>query len=435
MASQTTTDPVDEATPSLWNHADFLKLWAGQSSSLIGSQVTIVAMPLVAVILLDATEFEIGVLGAFLRLPMVLFPFVGVWVDRVRRRQVMVWSDVVRAAILASIPALYWADVLSLAWLYVVVLVLGLASVLFEIAYRSYLPALVDTEQLGDGNSKLQLSDSVSKAVGPGLAGILLGWWSAAVVIVVDVASYVVSAIALIAIRKPEPAPEADGEQANMLAAIRAGLRWVMAQPLIRPLALASAVYSFFEIGILQALYVFFVLEELDIPGAWVGFILAAGGPGAIVGAWLSVRLMKGVGPGPTMFWCTAIGNSLLLLVPLAAGPRPVAAGMLVFSQFFVNMTTQIFLVNHLTLLQTITPAPMAGRVVATIWSLGLVPAPLGALLGGVMAGVIGLRPTLLVATVIGALVPVLLLLFSPIPRLKEMPEGPAAPEPAPAPA
>jgi MFS family permease len=339
----------------------------------------------------------------------------------------MIWSDVVRAGVLASIPLLYWADVLSLTWLYVVVLVLGLFSVLFEIAYRSYLPSLVDTEQLGDGNSKLQLSDSVSKAVGPGLAGILLGWWSAAVVIVVDVVSYVVSAVALILVRTPEPKPEpeADGEQGSVLAAIRAGLQWVMAQPLVRPLALASAVYSFFEIGILQALFVLFVLEELDIPGTWVGFILAAGGPGAVIGAWLSVRLMKGVGPGPTMFWCTAIGNSLLLLVPLAAGPRGVAAGMLVFSQFFVGMTTQIFLVNHLTLLQTITPAAMQGRVVATIWSLGLVPAPLGALLGGVLGEAIGLRPTLIVAAAIGALVPILLLFFSPIPRLRRMPEGP----------
>jgi len=430
MALQT-TDPVDEARPGLRHHTDFLKLWAGTSSSLIGSQVTVVALPLVAVILLDATELEVGVLGAFLRLPMVLFPFVGVWVDRVRRRQVMIWSDVARAGVLASIPALYLADVLTLAWLYAVVLVLGLFSVLFEIAYRSYLPSLVETEHLGEGNSKLQLSDSLSKTVGPGLAGILLGWFSAAVVILADVVSYVASGIALALIRKPEPKPEADAEQGNMLGAIWAGLRWVMAQPLIRPLALASAVYSFFEIGVLQALYVLFVLQELEIPATWVGFILAAGGPGAIIGAWVSVRLMKGVGPGPTMFWCTVIGNSLLLLVPLAAGPRWLAATMLVVSQFFVNLTTQIFLVNHITLLQTITPPAMQGRVVATIWSLGLVPAPLGALLGGVLGGAIGLRPTMLGAAAIGAFVPILLLLFSPIPRLREMPEGPVEPAPA----
>ena len=431
MALQT-TDPVDEARPGLRHHADFMKLWAGTSSSLIGSQVTVVALPLVAVILLEATELQVGVLGAFLRLPMVLFPFVGVWVDRVRRRQVMIWSDVARAGVLASIPALYLAGVLTLAWLYAAVLVLGLFSVLFEIAYRSYLPSLVETEHLGEGNSKLQLSDSVSRTVGPGLAGILLGWFSAAVVILADVVSYVASGIALALIRKPEPKPEPDTEQGNMLAAIWAGLRWVMAHPLIRPLALASAVYSFFEIGVLQALYVLFVLQELEIPATWVGFILAAGGPGAIIGAWVSVRLMKGVGPGPTMFWCTVVGNSLLLLVPLAGGPRGLAATMLIVSQFFVGLTTQIFLVNHITLLQTITPPAMQGRVVATIWSLGLVPAPLGALLGGVLGGAIGLRPTMLGAAVIGAFVPILLLFFSPIPRLRQMPEGPLEPTPAP---
>lgn len=429
LETEATTEQVDEAEqPNLWHHADFLKLWAGQSTSLIGSQVTVVALPLVAIILLDATELEIGVLGAFLRLPMVLFPFVGVWVDRVRRRQVMLWSDVIRAVILASIPALYWADVLTMEWLYLAVLVLGLFFVLFEIAYRSYLPSLVSTRHLGEGNSKLQLSDSVSKAVGPGLAGILLGWWSAATIIVADVVSYVISAVALLFIRKPEPRPTTDDDRGHVLAAIMAGLRWVMAQPLIRPLALASAVYSFFEIGVLQALYVIFVLEEVDIPATWIGFILATGGAGAIVGAFFSARLMRGVGPGPTMLGCMIVGNTSLLLVPLAGGSRGLAATMLVVSQISVNLTTQIFLVNHLTLLQTITPSAIQGRVVATIWSLGLVPAPLGALLGGVLGSAVGLRPTLLVAAMIGGMVPILLILFSPIPRLRTMPEGPAEP-------
>jgi predicted MFS family arabinose efflux permease len=216
-----------------------------------------------------------------------------------------------------------------------------------------------------------------------------------------------------------------------MLVAVWEGLRWVMAHPLIRPLALASAVYSFFEIGVLQTLYVLFVIEEPGIPPTWVGFILAVGGPGAIVGAWISVRLMKGFGPGPTMLWCTIVGNSILLLVPLAGGPLWLAATMLIVSQFFVGLTTQVFLVNHLTLLQTITPSAMAGRVVATIWSLGLVPAPLGALLGGLLGGAIGLRETMLGAAILGAFIPILTLLFSPIPQLKEMPEGPIEQTPA----
>ncbi len=438
MASPTKTDQVDQAAPpTLRQHHDFMRLWVGQSTSLIGSQVTIVALPLVAVILMDATALEVGILGAFLRLPMVLFPFVGVWVDRVRRRQVMLWSDVARAGIMASIPVLYWADLLTMPWMYVVVLVLGLFSVLFEIAYRSYLPSLVSTEHLGDGNSKLQLSDSVSKAVGPGMAGIMLGWWSAATVIVADVVSYVGSAIALLLIRKPEPKPAPDDDGGHVLAAIWAGLQWVMAQPLIRPLALASAVYSFFEIGVLQALYVIFVTQEADIPGAWLGFILATGGAGAIIGAFFSARLMKRFGPGPTMLGCMIVGNTSLLLVPLAGGPRWLAAAMLVVAQVSVNLTTQIFLVNHLTLLQTITPPAMAGRVVATIWSLGLVPAPLGALLGGVFGSVVGLRPTLLVSALIGGMVPILLILFSAVPRLRTMPEVPHEPEvpPEPAPA
>jgi MFS family permease len=426
MASQTTAEATDEARePGLWQHADFLKLWVGQSASLIGTNVTIVAVPLIAVVLLDASELQVGILGASVRLPMVLFPFAGVWIDRVRRRRVLLWSDVVRGAALATIPLLYWADLLNMVWLCAVVLVVGLFSVLFEVAYRSYLPSLVSTQHLGDANSKLQLSDSVSKAVGPGVASFMLGWWSAATVIVADVVSYVGSAVSLALIRHPEPKPEDDGERPNVLAAIWAGLHWVMAQPLIRPLALASAVYSFFEVGVLQAMFVIFALEVVDIPATWIGFIFATGGAGAIVGAFLSGRLMKSVGPGPTMLWCMIIGNTSLLLVPLAAGPRGVAAAMLVVSQVVVNMTTQIFLVNHITLIQTITPRELQGRVVGTIWSLGLVPAPLGALLGGVLGEAVGLRPTLLVSAVIGGLVPIALIFFSAVPRQRTLPDGP----------
>ncbi|MEV4163879.1 MFS transporter [Nonomuraea dietziae] len=411
---------------TLWRNPDFMKLWAGESFSLIGTQVTVLAMPIVAFLLLNASVAEMGVLGALARLPMVLFFVVGVWVDRMRRRPVLIWSDAARALMLATVPLLFLMDLLTLWWLYVVVFVMGVLGVLFEIAYRSYLPVLVPPEHLGEGNSKLQLSDSLSKAIGPSLAGVLVAARSAPLVILIDVASYVASALCLLSIKKKEEAPQPDGG-GSMLGAIRQGFSWVMTQPQVRPLAIATAVYSFFDIGILQTLYFPYVVDGVGVPAAWVGGVLAVGGIGALIGAWLSVRLMKGIGPGPTMLWSTVVGNSALLLVPLAGGPLWLALTMLGVAQLLVGLCAQVFMVNNITVLQTSTPRELTGRVIATIWAMGLVPAPLGALVAGLLGQAVGMRPVVLVAALIGALVPMAVLALSPIPKMRTLPEAPVS--------
>ncbi|MEU4543160.1 MFS transporter [Nonomuraea dietziae] len=411
---------------TLWRNPDFMKLWAGESFSLIGTQVTVLAMPIVAFLLLNASVAEMGVLGALARLPMVLFFVVGVWVDRMRRRPVLIWSDATRALMLATVPLLFLMDLLTLWWLYVVVFVMGVLGVLFEIAYRSYLPVLVPPEHLGEGNSKLQLSDSLSKAIGPSLAGVLVAARSAPLVILIDVASYVASALCLLSIKKKEEAPQPDGG-GSMLGAIRQGFSWVMTQPQVRPLAIATAVYSFFDIGILQTLYFPYVVEGVGVPAAWVGGVLAVGGVGALIGAWLSIRLMKGIGPGPTMLWSTVVGNSALLLVPLAGGPLWLALTMLGVAQLLVGLCAQVFMVNNITVLQTSTPRELTGRVIATIWAMGLVPAPLGALVAGLVGQAVGMRPVVLVAALIGALVPMAVLALSPIPKMRTLPEAPVS--------
>ncbi|MEU4698009.1 MFS transporter [Nonomuraea dietziae] len=411
---------------TLWRNPDFMKLWAGESFSLIGTQVTVLAMPIVAFMLLNASVAEMGVLGALARLPMVLFFVVGVWVDRMRRRPVLIWSDAGRALMLATVPLLFLMDLLTLWWLYVVVFVMGVLGVLFEIAYRSYLPVLVPPEHLGEGNSKLQLSDSLSKAIGPSLAGVLVAARSAPLVILIDVASYVASALCLLSIKKKEEAPQPDGG-GSMLGAIRQGFSWVMTQPQVRPLAIATAVYSFFDIGILQTLYFPYVVDGVGVPAAWVGGVLAVGGIGALIGAWLSVRLMKGIGPGPTMLWSTVVGNSALLLVPLAGGPLWLALTMLGVAQLLVGLCAQVFMVNNITVLQTSTPRELTGRVIATIWAMGLVPAPLGALVAGLLGQAVGMRPVVLVAALIGALVPMAVLALSPIPKMRTLPEAPVS--------
>lgn len=411
----------------LWGHPDFLKLWAGQSASLIGGEVTVVAMPFIAIQLLDASAGQIGIMIALARLPSVLYLFAGAWTDRTRRKPILIWTDFGRAAMLVTIPVLFLFDVLSLGWLFVVVFVVGVLRVLFETAYRSYLPSLIGRGNLAEGNSKLQLSESVGRSAGPGLAGALITAGSAALVIVVDVVSYLISAVACLFIRKREEAPPVDEDRPNVLASIWEGMRWVFAQPLLRPIVLSTGFYTFFVTGVMETLYFLFLIRELHLSAGWVGAILAIGGIGAIIGAWVSPRIMGHWGPGPVLLWSTIIGNGALLLVPLAGGPIWVVIVMLAGSQLVVDLFVQVYMVNQLTLQQSITPDHLQGRVIATMWSVALGLAPVGALVSGFLAETFGVREVILASCLIGVIAPVLLLSLSPVRRLRTMPESPAA--------
>ncbi|MFF0305818.1 MFS transporter [Streptosporangium sp. NPDC004379] len=412
---------------TLWGNPDFLRLWAGQALSQAGSQISYVAIPLIAVVTLGASATEMGVLGALVRLPMLGFLLFGVYVDRMRKRPVLIWTDLGRAVVLALVPLLYVMDSLTLGALYAVVFALSLLSVFFQVAYRSYFPSLVPLSHLAEGNGKLQLSESLAQTAGPGAASALLKVMAAPMLILIDVFSYLFSAVAVLLIRRPEARPEPDDETAGSVhRAIWAGFRWVMTQPMIRPLAIASGLYSFFVMGAMQSIYILFLLRGgPDLPPEWVGAVMATGGVGAILGATLSVRTMRRLGIGPTLLWSTVIGNCSLLLVPFASGSVWTAAVMLGASQFVVWACNQVFFVSNMTLVQSITPPRLQARVIGTIYSLGLIPAPLGALGAGLLGDAVGLRFAILVAVVAGAILPILLLVFSPIPRTKEIPAGP----------
>ncbi|GAA2598870.1 MFS transporter [Actinomadura fulvescens] len=423
MASPS-SEQVDDPRPGLLHDSEFLKLWVGQSLSQIGAQVTFLAVPLAAVLVLHASAAEMGVLSALVRLPMVGFLLFGVLVDRVRKRPVLIWSDIGRAAVLLLIPLLYFADMLTMAVIYVVVFVLGVLSVLFQVAYRTYIPHLVPREHLADGNSKLQMSESVAQALGPGLVGGLIKVVSAPVLIIIDIVTYLISAVACWLIRTPEERPAPDDDVRSVYKAVWEGYQWVMRQPLVRPLAIGTAFYSFFIMGAMQSIFVLYLLKGgPNLDAAWVGVITATGGAGAILGAGLAIRVTKRLGIGPTLLWSTVIGNCALFLVPLAVRPVGLAVAMLAVSQFVVWACNQIFIVNNLTLVQSVTPMPMIGRILATIFSLGLIPAPLGALGAGLLGEWLGLRTAIFIAILVGALVPILALARSPIPKLKEIPD------------
>jgi MFS family permease len=404
----------------LWGHPDFLKLWAGQSTSLIGSQVTVVALPLVAVDLLHATSGEMGVMGALARAPFLLFLFAGVWADRVRRRPTMIWTDVGRGLLIGTIPLLYLAGDLNIHWMYAIVFLVGVLGVFFEVSNQAHLPALVGREHLVEGNGKLQMSQSVAQVGGPSLAGGLVAVLSAPLILIIDMVSFFVSATACALIRHPEAEPARDAQRRSVFAAISDGVRWVWTQPVIRPAMIATAFFMVFGTGI-QALYVLFMRDELHIPPGWVGFVFAMAGVGALLGATQSVKMLRRFGPGPAVFWVTVVGNAAYLLVPLATGPTWVAITVLAVAQFLAGVAVPIAMVSLGSIRQVLTPDHMQGRVVATFRALSLGLAPVGALAAGLLGSWIGLRPTMFIFA-LGLLIPIVVFWRSPIPGMRTLP-------------
>lgn len=414
------TEPAP-ARRNLWSHGDFMKLWGGQSLSLLGTQVTIVAMPLVALQLLDATTAQMGVLGALARAPFVLFLFAGVWADRVRRRTTMIVTDLGRGVLIGLIPVLYYMGDLRMAWLYCIVLLAGTLGVFFEVSNQAFIPSLVEPEFVPEGNAKFQISQSTAQVAGPGLAGILITVFSAASIIAIDALSYFVGAIASLLIRKPEERPGGTSRPPKLFAAIGAGLRWVWVQPVIRPMMFATAFYMTFTSGI-QALYVFYLSRSLHLSSSWIGFTLAFLGVGAVIGSLLSLKALGRFGPGPTAFWATVFGNAAFLLVPLAAGPTWMTIAILATAQALIGMSGPMAQVSMGSLRMRLTPNDMQGRVVATFRGLSLGLAPVGALVAGLLAQAVGLRLILFIFA-LGVLAPIVVMWFSPIPATKQFPE------------
>jgi MFS family permease len=409
--------------PNLRRNADFLRMWAGQSLSLIGTQATLVALPLVAVVIVQASTAQLGLLGALGRLPYLGILFVGVWADRARRRPLLVASDLGRGLLLLSIPVLYLTGDLSIEVLFAVILGTGALSVVFDVAWAAYLPALVPRTDLPEANSKLQLSAATADLAGPGIVALLLRWFSAATVLFVDAVSYVVSAVLCLLIRTPEVRPERPAPtDRSVLAAIRSGLRWVWHQPLLRPTLLSTACLMFFMPGI-QALYFPYAYRTLGVPASWIAAVLTLGAPGAMLGSALGPRLVRRLGLGRMCVIAALGGNTSYLLIPLATRPVWLAVALLGAAQLIFGFTMPLGIISTMTIRQAVTPDELQGRVAATFRAFGFGMAPLGALAAGFAGTVLGLRTAILVGA-IGALVPILILFFSPLPALRDVPGG-----------
>jgi MFS family permease len=404
---------------SLWRHGDFMKLWAGQTISQIGSQVTFLALPLAAILLFGATPFEVGVLGTLQFLPFLLLGLpIGVWVDRLRRRPVLVIADIGRFVVLGSIPLAYAFDVLSLAHLYVAAFVTGVLTVFFDVAYAAYLPSLIDRDRLVEGNSKLEISRSGAHLVGPGVGGILVEAITAPVAILADAASYVGSVLFLLLIEKREPPIEPPAEPPRMVVQIREGLRYVFGHTLLRPIVVCTALLNLAD-GLGFAVLILFALRSLGLSPGAIGILLALGHSGFLVGAYLAGRSARRFGVGPAVIGACVVLGLGYGVVPLAT--RSTAIPVLLVFGLLASLGGAIYNVNVRSLIQSITPERMLGRTIATARVVVWGTIPLGSFVGGILGSQIGLRPTLWVSAGF-AVVAFLFPLLSPVRRLHEMP-------------
>jgi MFS family permease len=285
----------------LWGHRDFRKLWAGETVSLFGSEVTELALPLVAVLVLEADAGQMGLLAAARFAPFLLITLpAGVWVDRRRRRPVLIGSNLGRALLVGLVPLLSGLGLLRMGHLYAISFAVGTLTVMFDVAYQSYLPSLVDREQLVEGNSKLQASASAARVGGPGLGGLLVQLVGAPRALLLDAASYVISAASLLAIRNQEPDPPADrdGEpRAGLRREIGEGLAVTYRNPVLRSMAGLAATYNLFE-GAVLALLVLYATRELGLSAGLIGLVVSAGSLGALAGTALTGRLERRLGVG-----------------------------------------------------------------------------------------------------------------------------------------
>jgi MFS transporter len=292
--------------PSLWRHPDFMKLWSAQTISLLGDEMTGLAVPLIAILILRASAFEMGVLGTLLFLPFILLTLpAGAWVDRLRRRPILITADLGRAAILLSIPIAYALGVLSLLQLYIAAFGVGCLQVFFDVAYQSYLPVVVERDQLVEGNAKLEISRSAAALPGPGVAGLLISVVSAPFVIIVDAISFIGSATLLGLIRRPESKPERavevlTGKHESMRTEITEGIRYVLRHPYLRNIAACTGTLNLFG-NIAGVILLLYAVRQLHMQAAVIGLIFAIGNIGTLVAAFSTERITRGWGwDGPS---------------------------------------------------------------------------------------------------------------------------------------
>jgi Na+/melibiose symporter-like transporter len=411
----------EEATAGIFANRDFFKLWLGETVSQIGTQVTQFALPLVAILTLRATVFEVGLLNALRFVPVIVVAILaGVVLDRRRRRPILIICSLASAVLIGLIPLAAALGFLSMGLLYAVALLVGTMAVCFDVGALSYVPYLVGRQHLAEGNSRLTASSAFAGIAGPGLAGLLIGLITAPITLTIDAVSYLFSVAGLLSIRKPEPEPEPASERLSVRRSIAEGFHAVYGTRLLRVLLGQSAVLNV-GFGATSTLFTVYAVRTLGLTPLKLGIALGALQAGALLGALNAARIKRALGLGRTLaVSIVAVSASpLLLLLPHSASLAAVA--LFAVSWLGHGWGISIWNVNTITLRQAVTPMRLLARMNATYRMLLWGALPAGALAGGLLGTAVGLH-TALVAAVIVLMAPILWVFFSPIFRLTEMP-------------
>ncbi|MGW5048529.1 MFS transporter [Streptomyces griseoluteus] len=418
----------------LLRQPDFRRLFAATALGQLGDRVVFLTLPLIAIVALDVGELQVGLLSTTSVAGSLLVGLpAGAWVDRVRKRSVLVSTDLLRALVLLSLPLAWWAGVLTVWWLYAVALAHGVLTVFFDVAYVSYLPRLVGREHLVEGNSRLSAVRSVTSISGPAVAGPLVGWLGAPVAVLVSSAGMAASGVLAAGIRKREPEPER-GERLRLGRDIREGLRFVLHRPVLRATVLTDGAFNTFLV-MYQTMLMVFLAREIHLGSFGIGLVLSGMGCGSLLGALLAARVSGWLGQGPVIWLAPLVTCPLTALMALAQPGWSVWVAAL--GPAALSLGGVVRMVAQASFQQALTPDRLMGRMSATARFVSWGGLALGGVLGGAAGSLLGARLTLCVGAA-GMTLSLLPALLSPLRTLRELPraqvhttnQAPATPAP-----
>ncbi|MEO8074465.1 MAG: MFS transporter [Acidobacteriota bacterium] len=397
---------------NLWINRDFLMLWSAQTTSVLGSQIASLAYPLTAILVLQASAIEMGILRAVGSASATLVGFfIGVVVDRVSRRSLLIFSDLGRAILASLIPVSVFFGVLRIEYLYIISFLTGALSITSEVAGMSFLPSLIEKKNLVEGNSKFAATDSAATIAGPSISGVLVQIFSAPTTIVFDAVSFVLSAFFVCRIKVPESEILSLKERRGIWAEIVEGLNFVYKNAILRPLAEAIALHFLFMLMI-STIFTLYAIRDLHIEPLTLGVIFSALGGGLLLGAIFVKSITKRFGQGKTMVFAALLNAFAALLIPAASGAATIF--ILITAHFLLAFGIQIHGINLMSLRQSITPDRLQGRMNGSFRFVNVCMMMFGALFAGFLGEWIGLLNTLFIGA-LGMLLPFLRLIFSPV--------------------
>ncbi|HWV23821.1 MAG TPA: MFS transporter [Thermomicrobiales bacterium] len=411
----------------LWRNTNFLHLWSAETVAQFGTQLSIVALPLIAALMLNATPFEMGLLTAAGQFPrLVIGFFAGAWVDRLRRQPIMRTMDFGRAITYAMIPIAAMAGILDFWLLLTIALIGGCQAVFFDAAWSAFIPHIVERKHLSDANGKLMASVSLAQVLGPALAGTLIAWLTGPMVMTITALTFALSGWFITMIRTEEPRrPKDAGNPTRLIQEVREGFQELLGSKVVRPLTTSAAVLN---LGgwIFLSVYVLYMADDLGLSSTGIGLVFACGGAGALVGSMIAAPLAVRFGVGRSILVGAIVFGFGNLLVPLAILVPDHALPLVVASETIAWLSLQVFNINRFSLRQALTPDHLLGRVSSSTMTIIGGVQMVGSLLGGIIGQVFSVHVALVIGT-IGMFMAAWWIWDSPVPGIRTMPEQPEA--------